>query len=229
MDRYPQNNDYRRQLGLICNNLGLLLLKDSDRMQEAEASLRQALEIREELVEADAEVADWQSDLGGSLHNVALVLQRQRRWQAARNLLDEAILHQLIARQKDPAHARYRLFLLYHYDVLAPTLLRLGEYRKAAAAANQLREVPPESSEYCVRAARYLAGCAALADHDAPLPVDQRAKLADAYGEQAVKSLQKAVELGFHDADALNRTADFDPLRERGDFKALLKHIATPK
>lgn len=46
--------------------------------------------------------------------------------------------------------------------------------------------------------------------------------------ERAVEALQKAVESGWNDAEALRSNEDFTPLRERDDFRALVAEMERP-
>ncbi len=45
------------------------------------------------------------------------------------------------------------------------------------------------------------------------------------YGDRAISSLRRAIAGGFLDADLLQSNADFDSIRHRSDFQALVKEV----
>jgi hypothetical protein len=56
----------------------------------------------------------------------------------------------------------------------------------------------------------------------------ERKKEANTYADEALKVLRQAVDKGFKDAEYLKRTDSFDPLREREEFKELLRRLEKP-
>ncbi|HZY88290.1 MAG TPA: hypothetical protein VFE78_25865, partial [Gemmataceae bacterium] len=139
----------------------------------------------------------------------------------ARKLLESAVRHQQAAVKAAPTPA-YRQTLLLHYAVLADLLLRQRDHAAAAAALAGLLEVVPADWPKRPQVAAHLARCAALAREDKKLGAAERQRRAEDYADRAMQQLQEAVRHGFKDRDYLNKTEDFDALRERPDFKELL-------
>ena len=52
-------------------------------------------------------------------------------------------------------------------------------------------------------------------------PETERAALAERYAAAGVASLRRAVQNGYDDVAKLDQDKDLEPLRTRGDFKAL--------
>ena len=46
--------------------------------------------------------------------------------------------------------------------------------------------------------------------------------------DEAMQALQRAVERGYTDHEWMSRESDLQSLREDGDFKSLIKHLASP-
>jgi len=128
------------------------------------------------------------------------------------------------ATDDDPVHEDYR-------ECLARVLARAGDHRRAATEAEALAgsatpAIPtePGSREYSLGAALAQASQAARAD--AGLVPANRTALAERYAARAVELLSRAREAGYfanpYNLTVLNREPDFDPLRPRADFQAVL-------
>ncbi|HEY7427717.1 MAG TPA: protein kinase [Gemmataceae bacterium] len=182
----PRDPSFRRQLGTILNEQGLLLLNQDARLAESERLLRQALDIRRDLVNEEPESANGQSDLGGTLNNLAIVRRKSGATAEARGLAEEAILHQQTALKINPHHPTYLRFLGNHYHVLGDALLDAGDHAGAAEAANRLRQtaIPGQMAPHS--ATCLLARCAGVVEKDDALTENVRTRLAGRYAEQAL-------------------------------------------
>jgi len=141
-------------------------------------------------------------------------------------LLTEAIPHQQAVLDAEPKNPNIREFLRNHYWHLATAQVLLCDHRGAAAAAAELVRLYPDRWQEQVRAAEYLAQCAALAAKDAGLTDEQRGEVAREYGDRALALLRQAVDRGWRDVAALTGPA-FEPLRSRDDFHALQKRTGS--
>jgi hypothetical protein len=74
-------------------------------------------------------------------------------------------------------------------------------------------------------AACYRANVAALLRADAKS--NDNAKQADAEADRAMNWLRKAVAAGYNDAANMARDSDLDVLRDREDFKKLMKEVGS--
>jgi tetratricopeptide (TPR) repeat protein len=196
------------------------VLRAAGRPQESMAAYRQALELWRKLAASSPGVASYQSQVGATLNNLALGLLEKANPAEAARLLGAAVFSQKAALKMEPQSARYRQFLRNHYWNLAEALVRLGKHGEAARAAVELPGLYPDGWQEPVRAAGFLARCAALAAKDPALPVDRRSELVEAYGGQAVALLRRAVANGWREPAALKGPA-FEPLRRRDDFRKL--------
>jgi hypothetical protein len=67
--------------------------------------------------------------------------------------------------------------------------------------------------------------CAALAEKDETLSSEKRQELARGYADRAVPRLREAIQRGYEDLKYLNTNEHLDILRQRDDFKKLLKEL----
>jgi hypothetical protein len=107
-------------------------------------------------------------------------------------------------------------------QLLAATLLDLGDHAAAAEAAADLGRVAFHPAEDAYKAAGFFARCMPLAQQDDNLPQAQRQELARSYGDRAMEALRQALANGYKDITHLQKDRDLDPLRPRDDFKKLL-------
>jgi tetratricopeptide (TPR) repeat protein len=234
-DDFPDRPDYRRNLADMYDSWAGFLEK-RHRLQEAVSFYEQALVIRGDLVEEFYEVEEYKSDRGGTLYNLALLLfnwtQRTEPGEGfslnlllrfavlveARNYFKKAADSQRAA-WKATKNPDYRKELLMSYESLADAELKLGNINQAAAAAEELPQISPDDSDQYVRAAELLSGCVSLAS------MAKREDLVERYGSRAVHSLQQAVEKGFKNVEEIKTNPLYYPLRERDDFKKLLRYL----
>jgi tetratricopeptide (TPR) repeat protein len=218
---FPAMPRYRQNLGRSYFNLGTLL--ESTAPAEAEKGYRRSLELRERLVRDAPERFDFASDLALTENNLAVVLRERGELTEAVRLAQAAVEHQRQALQKNPRHPRYPFFLGEHYQVLSETLLRQGEHAAAAAAADELVRLAPTDGTRAYQAARVQARCARLAEQDPRLGPEARRQQAERYAGRAVELLRQALARGAAKRDEVAKDADFDALRGRLDYDALLR------
>jgi serine/threonine protein kinase/tetratricopeptide (TPR) repeat protein len=186
---YPSNRDYRSDEADYRNSLGSVLMACNGRDAEAERVLREALAIQESLVKEAPDNAKYRHLLGGIQNNLAMVLNRQRKFAPARALLEQAVIHQQAALKVDAGNKSYRQFLRNHYDNLAETLEQLGEHAPAVATCRKALELDPNYVKVLNNLAWLLATCPDKAVRDPA---------------EAVKLAKKAVEVAPRHADHLN-------------------------
>src|SRR5439155_4879766 len=125
---FPERPRDRHGLAEAYNAFGLHLRKLS-RYDDAHASYRKGLAIQQKLVAEVPGRPDYHSNLGGMLHNHALVYHEQRNFAAARKRFEEAVIRQNQALKLNPNHPVYRTFLRNHHASLANTCLQLGDHK----------------------------------------------------------------------------------------------------
>jgi serine/threonine-protein kinase len=207
LKRFPTRPDYRQELARTYLNAGQL---------KPELTLK-ALHHYQRLVDENQGGPDCQSELGLTLNNLALVAYNRQDANEAKRLLNEAIRHQRSAWGANPNNPSVQQRLRDHYQGLAWVQLDLKDHAAAAAAARELVKSVPQGWDTYHRAAGYLARCAALAEEDQAL--------ANAYAQEAVELVSKAVAEGLADASKLH-TDTFAPLRNRSDFQRVVKSLS---
>ncbi len=100
---------------------------------------RRSLEIMEKLAAEYPEVPTYRGDVGAGLNNMALLLMDRGKWEEARPLLEQAIVHQQAALEKNPEADCYRKFLSAHLENLTQVQLALGDPTAAARTAEAWR------------------------------------------------------------------------------------------
>src|SRR5947209_14019419 len=101
----------------------------------------------------------------------------------------------------------------------------MGRHADAADAAREIPRLAPDDPAVLLRAARLLAGCVAVAERDLGLASGAGTDPAPAYGDEAVALARAAVARGLADATPLLSGPDFDPVRQRDDFRRLLGNL----
>jgi serine/threonine protein kinase len=158
-----------------CDNKRGTVLTALLRLDDAEKAIRQALKTREQLAREYPAVAEYQSGIGGALHELSLVERRRPNKDAERQLLEQAITHQEAAVRIDPTHYEARKFLANHHGNLGVVLMEMKRPAEAAAAIDKSRVLFAElSADYPddadLRSA--IAGCwinlGNLRDHERP-------------------------------------------------------------
>jgi serine/threonine-protein kinase len=212
---------------MAITNLNLAFLLEPSDPAEAERTYHQALEIQDRLVARFPDVPEYECALGRTLHDLSFLLCSRTDFRGARRLLDQAIRHLRAALEANPRNAAYHEYLGDSLGLFAKTLVQLGEHGEAAEAAEQVPGVRPEALEQHLRAAALLTKCVGLASADRHLADAKRRDLEKKYAYRAVKILRSAVQQGLlKDVRGLDQE-DFDPLRERDDFKALRETLET--
>jgi tetratricopeptide (TPR) repeat protein len=222
---HPEVWRFRAELASSLHHLGLVFYS-TEQDQAAERAYLQALAHRRKLASDFSSIPDYQSRLGDTLQNLAMVLRERKELTTARGHLKEAICRQGAALAVNPRNPTYRENLCNHYSVLADTLIDLGEHAEAAKAAAEPPRIRPDSLPDYRDSSGQLAHCVSLALKDARLSPSKRQELANDYAGQAVQLLQKAIKIGYKDLNSLKTDPNLDVLRSREDFKQVLHELA---
>jgi serine/threonine protein kinase/Flp pilus assembly protein TadD len=142
------------EIAKALSQLGMVLVKTSQ-LSEAEEIFREARRVYERLTADSPDMPEHHISLGGALNNLAVLLVRMRKLDAARPLLEEAIAHQRTALQINPRNKEAIEFLKNHYsclsgvlDFLGPKEEALNAARESLAAAELLVAQFPEIASY---------------------------------------------------------------------------------
>jgi tetratricopeptide (TPR) repeat protein len=191
---------------------------------EVEAELRHVVEASRVLAKEVPDSPQYASEQGVAAHQLAHHLLVQNLPSKARPLFDEAVAAQRAALKLAPA-PQFKDRLGEHLKELRDVLFQLDDYAAAATATGELLALKPaDDPGLHEAAAEALARCATLAATDAKLPEDKRKGTSQGYADRAMVELQSAVKGGFHSVRELKKKP-FDALRERADFKDLVKQL----
>jgi eukaryotic-like serine/threonine-protein kinase len=245
--RRPGDVEAARDLAATLANLGLVYLGDR-RNAKAEAAYKEALDLRERLSRDHPDEPRLLADLAGSYGDLGECAARAGRRRDAIAWYDRsvALLEDVRRRPGSPPEAASflrdalwaRAGLRAQADqpsralddweraiALDPgprraairadravALARWGEADRAAAEADELARdpAPPEGTLPALARAYSLAARAS------------RRPLADRYAARAVEVLARLQSEGAADLAALAADRDFDPIRDRPDFRAIL-------
>jgi tetratricopeptide (TPR) repeat protein len=253
---FPAIPVYRQDVASACSNLGIVLARQGKPV-EAEGQYRRALTIQEELAADFPADADYLRACGGTLCNLGIMItdlgkpsQGVPYFQKAIDMLGplhtdaplNVITRQFLRNSHLGRAKAYRLLKKYPEAILdfdrvialsdqsdqpslkatrATTRLQAGQVAEAVAEVAELTrspsEIPPEWYN--------LACFYALASDKV---ADKKVEFAD----RAMQLLQRAVKVGFNDAELMKRDSDLVSLRDRDDFRKLLADLekrAQPK
>jgi serine/threonine protein kinase len=141
---YPLTWDYQLALAGDLKELANFLNQDAARQQEAGQYLLRALDIHKALPRALAQTARNQSQLGAILNGLVPILRNRGQPGKARQLLQEAVVHQKAALEAEPNNLVYRRFLQNHRALLVLTAAQLGDPSEVRKALSDLTCTSPE-------------------------------------------------------------------------------------
>jgi tetratricopeptide (TPR) repeat protein len=171
-----------------------LILQTQGKLPEAIAAWRSLVAIQERKVKEKSARPEDHSKLGGTLNDLAMLLNRTGEFAEARSLIDRAIERQQIALRADSDSPTYRRFLRNHHTVLTEALLGLGDHAAAARTAEKVPLFSTQGWKDEFGSAKVLALCIALALKDPKLSTEQRQRLSQDYAERSKRLLRQAVE-----------------------------------
>jgi tetratricopeptide (TPR) repeat protein len=210
VEDFPTNGVYRQELAQYHGNLGVLY-SQGGRLVQAERSYRQSVEQLEELVKASPDVAAYWQDLIESYTNLISLLTVT----AASSEEVEKDWRRLV-------ELREKLVVVYPKtaELQSELGLALGSLAGLRGVAQK-----PEARQLLEEAVRRQRAAADLTAKDEKLSAAEREKQVNGYADRAIGLIRQAVAHGLMDADALQRTADFEPLRSRDDFKKIVAEL----
>jgi serine/threonine-protein kinase len=229
-DADPGNPQAQRDLSITFDRVGLAQQAQGD-LKGALASFQEYHKISQKLAAANPGNAKNQRNLLISLSRIGEIAEQESDFEKAIEWYQKALdvprgsaRPEYFARDVTLAEARLRICRaqLAGADATSALLnvaiteyVRKKEPDKAIAAADQLVE-RAKKPEHIYNAARGYALCV-------PLAGSPEAK--EKYAARAVALLKQAVARGYKDVARVKTDTDLDALRDRDDFKALLKEL----
>jgi serine/threonine protein kinase/tetratricopeptide (TPR) repeat protein len=221
----PKQVSFHDEVGRALANLGYLETQAGEPANALALHLK-AVAIREQVVIDDPKNKDYQRGLGYSLTYLGQAYRRLGKRAEAGQALERALglVEPLMktGTQIAPVQA------LQLETRLELGMLRLAEGRTQDAAEHFARALqaaadrPEPSVEEIVLLAAVHAQSSRLPE---PLGAAADPGGATSHADRAMAQLNRAVAKGFGDAMLLTRSDAYDPLRDRGDFGALVKRL----
>jgi serine/threonine protein kinase/tetratricopeptide (TPR) repeat protein len=203
---YPSDGRYTKELGRAIDGLCQFERKRKN-FELAISYGNEAVAIRRAEREKQQATAIAHYDLGGALHNLAVVHKDCGRPERAIPLLEEAIREQEIALAELPSHPGVKRFLRFHLFSLADAFLRTGELEPALPLADRLaKDYADEPNALRNAAALYARVSIALAADPG-----QSARAED-FRAKALATLDAAIAIGFTDFQSIRADEDYAPL-----------------
>ncbi len=246
---FPAVPTFRAQLAVTNGELGLLLA-DLKKVDAAAAEYKAGIAIQEKLIAEQPKATNYQVEMAGSCCNLGELLRANGRPADSLEWFDKAVkeLTPLVQNANEDPLAKPFLFNSHWRRGLARG--QVGKHADAVADWDRVLALVDPSDRLPFRVERMasLAAAAkvaeAVAEADALLKRagwsgDQFVQFAATYavasgsvegkaGEYATKAvglLTEATKKGFKDASRLKADKQFDPLRDRDDFKKLLAEL----
>jgi len=218
----PESADLQEYLARSFDNLGNLY-NSLGRPSEALPMLERCRDLRARLVAASPGNAEMRSSLGGAVHNLAMSHEQLGHNAEAERLYREAIVNQQRAREVQPDVVRYRAFLTNHFLSLGELLRRAGKPDEAGRLAEEAAALWTQQPPPLMRSALLLVACIGPVGPEDPAAKARR----DRFGRSAVEILTKAVNAGFRDLNFFHSANQLDAIRDREDFRALVRQVET--
>jgi serine/threonine protein kinase len=217
---FPAVPQYRQELAMTRVNLGNELINQR-KIAEGEDQYREAAALLNKLV-SDSPSELLYQQLLSTYSNLDIVLNATGRGAEAEDLTRTALGHLEKLAAASPADRRPQLGFAKECVDFAKRLRSAGKVdesldwiKKAVTAADAAYRNKPDWDA----GQRYDLACVYSV---AAAQVSQKRT---EYAARAMELLQMAIKPGFKDAARLRENPDFDPLRQRDDFKKLLEEV----
>ncbi len=206
----PKDQKVTAELASVNYMIGEFKLKTGD-LAEARNRLEKCKEIREALVKADDKNAFFKRDLAIVLYRLGNLKEREKDEKGAIEAFEETrqIREKLVG--EDPENDKRLIEVMMSWA-------HVGQIDKAAGIADRMIVGPHADDELRIDIARTYAQCASHT------PVTQAEK-ALTFQVKAIEAMRNAVREGFRDRVYLESEPDLDPIRDRDDFKQILREI----
>ena len=216
----------QKMLATIHDNMAHLLTL-MERVDSAIDSRNQALAIWLQLVDANSTIPSYQVGLASSQNNLGRLLARKQQFPEAFAALDAAMAIRQELANTDPKSAEYQSYLGYSYAYRGGVRVLAGQPAEAAVDLRRSLELwaiqQPSDSDLQLERCRALALLVGLGTNASS---GITAEEATTFSGQAIDALRDAVAAGWKRSEQL-KEAEFDSIRDREDFKELVKQLAT--
>ncbi len=211
--RFPESPAYRMKLAH--SQVALAKALGASTPAEAEGSLRKALDEQAALLTQYRGVPEYQLASGRDHYQLALFLVRSKPADAVLQAEKAKTLYNDVLKTWPDSELAFR-YILENQVLLSHALIGAGRLADAIATAEQLPSLNPAELKFYMNAVGLLIQCAKAA----PETVDGRKQAEDCLA-RAVGIVRNAIQAKVIRSNTKLDVPDFDPLRDRDDFKRL--------
>jgi tetratricopeptide (TPR) repeat protein len=199
-------------------------LAESDKLEEAAKSYRQALSIFEKLASARVQWFAYHRQLALAWGGLAEVYFRRGDLVEANDALDRAVECENVALAFGSRKHKTNRSVMRD-GLMVMILMRQGRTQEAAATARELVQYEHDCAASAYRAARRLAQCIGVSQEPQPKGAERETPFDFAKG--AIQKLALAVKLGLKDSTILEIETDFTAIHDHPGFVNIVKQLAT--
>jgi hypothetical protein len=225
LDERPHSATLRKDLAYSLGMLGHVC-RNSRRPIDAEKVFCRAIAIWEALVDEFPANPEYPEKVAAALLSLVMVYTQETNYAGAVPLCEEALRQEQkaarLAGRSDP-ETRKRLRVC-HLGV-AHVLVQARRYAEGVRWLADARKEFPDDPEVDFEAGLLLPFCSILAQEDAGLAVEERAKLAEGYAVEAVRSLRRVAAAGRPIPRQVREAPNLKAFRERDDVRKLLAEL----
>jgi serine/threonine-protein kinase len=220
--------DFQRELATTHESIGAVL-EQSQKPREAVKPYQDSLEIRRRLARLNPSVSDNQRDLARIWLALGSLQEGIGDLDGALHSVRQAINRQSLLVEMAPDAKPFAKALSLHHGQLAHVERKSRHWAEALASYRQsielLEKLAPLSADDLLLLASWRAACPSLvgADRNSLTPSEQTLREKDA--ASAIDTLRRAVAAGWSDIDQIRKNPDFDPWRNRREFKTLMEEL----
>jgi tetratricopeptide (TPR) repeat protein len=223
-DARPTDAKVQAELARSYYHLGEVQGKSST-PEDAIRSYGHARTLLEKLIRAGPGNPEQRHSLGGCLHNLAQIHEKQGRREDALAAFQQAIEHQSIAFRLDPRGREYREWLSNHHFCAGRLLRDLDRLPEAVAAFLEFRALWPTQGGLLYDVAGELALCSARVGNSRPALSEAEQAERQRYADLALETVRQAVAHGFKDSQRLQTDQALDGLRSLPGFQKVLQEL----
>jgi len=250
---FPAIPDHRSELAKALRDYGQILgfLKRTD---EAVQQMNAALELQTKLVNEHATILPYQADLGLTHRMLGVIFLETKQADRALSQAETAVKVLSAAFAQDRNYLLVKRSLCKSHALRAATLHEQKRYAEAVTDWDRALELKTEDMSEDYRSARIDSRIRSGAVAESINELSELTKIetsnathwfnfarlyaiagtripdrSEEFSNQTILLLQRAVSLGFNDAERLTSDEDLQPLREQNAFKAILKLIEQSK
>ncbi len=225
VEKFPQDVQMKKNLAWTCKGLGDVY-RVTNRYDEAEVAYAKALELMEESLQVSSRSESEWFDVDSFRNDLIRVYVWTKRYDKAKAMSDAAIADCEARLKIKPESKTYQQGLALHLVSRTLMLAALGKQEDAIASAKRLAALEYDAKEAAAWAAMGLSLAVRAVMENEELDEAARREAAETYAKEAIRMLDVAVQRGYDNANELRTDTDFDPIRERKDFQAIVERVA---